>query len=234
MVKNYTIFGERCSGTGYLEALMEKNFDTTITWAYGWKHYFGFEDFNNSDDTLFICIVRNLPDWINSFYRTKWDLHLRYDKPHSKAESLQKFLHEELWSVDINELKEGRIVEHMHDRNMFTKERYKNIFELRETKLKWMHEVLPTLVKNCLVIRYEDLRTNLTRTLIKIQQKGRLRLRSNINFPVNVTNLIRGNVKKAAEFKETKNEIPDRFIMKRENFGEYDQKLYPKIFNALP
>lgn len=234
MVKNYTIFGERCSGTAYLEALMEKNFDTTVTWAYGWKHYFGFEDFSNSDDTLFICIVRNLPDWINSFYRTKFDLYLAFQRPRSKAESLKKFLHEELWSIHVDKLKEGKVVERMDDRNMFTKERYKNIFELRRTKLKWMFEILPTLVKNCIFIRYEDLRTNLYRTLIKIQQKGRLRLRPNINFPVNVTNHIRGNVKKATEYKETTNEIPDRFLMKREYFGEYDQKLYPKIFNALP
>ena len=72
MIKNYTIYGERCSGTSYLERIMGLNFDINRTWNYGWKHFFGFQDdkLANSDDTLFICIIRNLPDWINSFYRT--------------------------------------------------------------------------------------------------------------------------------------------------------------------
>ena len=73
-VKKYTIYGERCSGTNYLENIINVN----ITWDYGWKHFFGFQDdkLKKSDDTLFICIVRNLPDWINSFYREKYHLPL--------------------------------------------------------------------------------------------------------------------------------------------------------------
>ena len=71
MLKKYTIYGERCSGTNYLENIININFDVNITWEYGWKHFFGFQDdlLKNSDDTLFICIVKNLPDWINSLYR---------------------------------------------------------------------------------------------------------------------------------------------------------------------
>ena len=41
-IKNFTIFGERCSGTNYVQQLILKNFDTEITWKYGWKHFFGF------------------------------------------------------------------------------------------------------------------------------------------------------------------------------------------------
>lgn len=68
-MNKYTIYGERCSGTTYLENIINMNFDANITYEYGWKHFFGFNELKNSDDTLFICIVRNLPDWINSFYR---------------------------------------------------------------------------------------------------------------------------------------------------------------------
>ena len=80
MIQNYTIYGERCSGTNYLERIMGLNFDINITWNYGWKHFFGFQDnkLENSDDTLFICIVRNLPDWINSLYRTPHHLSFKY------------------------------------------------------------------------------------------------------------------------------------------------------------
>ena len=56
MLKKYTIYGERCSGTNYLQYIMSINFDVKITWEYGRKHFFGFEDkkLNNSEDTLFI------------------------------------------------------------------------------------------------------------------------------------------------------------------------------------
>ena len=44
MLKKYTIYGERCSGTNYLESIININFDSNITWEYGWKHFFGFQD----------------------------------------------------------------------------------------------------------------------------------------------------------------------------------------------
>ena len=69
MLRKYTIYGERCSGTNYLENIMDLNFDVEITWEFGWKHFFGFHDEvlrNHSDDTLFICIIRDPVDWFNS------------------------------------------------------------------------------------------------------------------------------------------------------------------------
>jgi len=73
-MKKVTIYGERCSGTNYLEELLLLNFDVETVWDYGWKHFFGFNDLTNSDDTLFIGIIRNLEDWINSLYREKHHL----------------------------------------------------------------------------------------------------------------------------------------------------------------
>lgn len=40
MICKYTIYGERSSGTNYLENLITLNFDVTLTWKYGWKHFF--------------------------------------------------------------------------------------------------------------------------------------------------------------------------------------------------
>ena len=71
MIKRVAIYGERCSGTNYLEELLKLNFDVEITWEYGWKHFFGFNNLEGSDDVLFIGIVRNLEDWVNSFFREK-------------------------------------------------------------------------------------------------------------------------------------------------------------------
>ena len=80
MIKKFTIYGERCSGTNYLQNLVNDNFEIELTWEYGWKHFFGFQDdtLKNSDDTLFLCIVRNPVDWMNSFFRNPHHLPLNY------------------------------------------------------------------------------------------------------------------------------------------------------------
>ena len=77
------------------------NFNVNITWKYGWKHFFGFQDdlLKKSDNTLFICIVRNLPDWIYSFFRQKHHLPLKYKKNMSKNEQLDEFLNKEIYSI---------------------------------------------------------------------------------------------------------------------------------------
>jgi hypothetical protein len=163
---------------------MDMNFDAKVTWEYGWKHFFGFQDekLENSDDTLFICIVRNLPDWLNSLYRYQWHLALRHKKGLSEERKLHEFLNEEVWSTVSN--KAGERKEIMQDRNIYTGERYKNIFELRHTKIKWMLEDLPNKVKNYVFIRYEDLVDDFDATLLKIKNKG-LDIKEGISFPLN-------------------------------------------------
>jgi hypothetical protein len=180
MLKRYTIYGERCSGTNYLQNIMDLNFDVQVTWDYGWKHFFGFQDdkLKDSDDTLFICIVRNPFEWINSFYRTPHHLPLIYKGHLSEEKKKDEFLNKEFWSIH-NDKKE-----HMEDRNIYTGARYKNIFELRHTKIKWMIEDLPNKVKNYIFIKYEDLVNDFNNTLLKIKDKG-LHVKQNINFPVN-------------------------------------------------
>jgi hypothetical protein len=59
----------------------------------------------NSDDTLFICIVRNLPDWINSFYRKRHHLPLNYKTNLSEEEKIDEFLNKEFYSVNDYEHK---------------------------------------------------------------------------------------------------------------------------------
>ena len=218
MLQKYTIFGERCSGTNYLENIINMNFDVNITWEYGFKHFFGFQDnsLKNSDDTLFICIVRNLPDWINSFYRTphQWP---KYKRRLCKEKRLEEFLNKEFYSVWDKEQ-----TERMEDRNIYTGERYKNIFELRHTKLKWMLEDLPNKVKNCIFIRYEDLINDFEKTLIKIKDMG-LEVKKNINFPLNTTFYKKTN----SIFKIKTNSISNEFILSNPNIIKlYEKKIY--------
>jgi hypothetical protein len=174
MIKYVTIYGERCSGTNYLEELILLNFDVEITWEYGWKHFFGFNDLTNTDDVLFIGIVRNLTDWINSLYREKHHL------PSELTKNVDTFLNNTFYSVhDNNE-------ESMVDRNMETNERYKNIFELRRIKNKFLIKKMPHLVKNYALITYNDLTANFVHVMKKLKNTG-LKIKNNIEFPLNIS-----------------------------------------------
>ena len=182
-ISKVQIYGERCSGTNYLENLLKINFDIDITWEYGWKHFFGFNDdkYINSDDTLFICIVRDIYDWINSFYRELHHLPLKYMIDLSHNDKINIFLNNEFYSIDDNN--PGKIdfdKEIMEDRNIYTNLRYKNIFELRHIKLKYLIDDLPKKVKNYVFIKYEDLLDDFIYTMNKIKNSG-LNIKSDIN-----------------------------------------------------
>lgn len=216
MIKNFTIYGERCSGTNYLEQLMLMNFDIKLTWKYGHKHFFGFSNLSNSDDTLFIGIVRNPYKWINSLYREKHHL------PSSLFDSFDSFLNNEFWSHNDagHEL--------MGDRHIYTKKRYKNIFEMRYTKMKFLSEDMPKKVKNYIFIRYEDLLTNFDVIMNKIKNKG-LKVKENIQFPLNTDKYKNTNMKFKSDSKT--DHIPKDTIFNNKNFNlMYEKKFgYKKI-----
>ena len=173
MLKKVVIYGERCSGTNYLEQLLITNFDVEIVWNYGWKHFFGFNDLSNTDDILFIGIVRNLTDWINSLYRNPHHI------PKILTEKIDKFLNNEFYSIHDNGL------EQLSDRNIETGNRYKNIFELRHVKNKFLFETMPKLVKNYLLITYDNLIHNFVNVMNQIKSFN-LQVKSNIEYPVNI------------------------------------------------
>ena len=214
-MKKVTIYGERCSGTNYLENLLMLNFDVEIVWDYGWKHFFGFKDLSNSEDTLFIGIIRNLEDWINSLYREKHHL------PCELTENIDTYLNNPFYSVDH---KNNEI---MSDRNIYTGERYKNIFELRLVKNKYLIEKLPTLVKNYCLITYDDLIDNFVDTMYKLKEYG-LIIKDDIEFPLNTT--IYKNDPNTI-FKKKTNEITkDKIIIQNEELKFYEKLLFPTKF----
>lgn len=97
MINKFTIYGERCSGTNYLENIILENFDVEITWKYGQKHFFGFANLSNSDDTLFICLVRESLNWMNSLYKNPH--HLSY----SLRNNIDDFLNNQFFSFHNND-----------------------------------------------------------------------------------------------------------------------------------
>lgn len=188
-IKKATILGERCSGTNFLESALVRNFDIGITWEYGWKHFFGFSDYKDSDDTLFIGIVRDPCDWINSFYKIKWHL-----QPELKTSSVEDFMNKEFWSLNDGQwhhmlpkvgcCTKKRGAEIMEDRNIFTGERYANIFEARSVKCEFLLDKMSSKVKNFALFRYEDLKDNYEIILDEIKDKYNLKTKSGFPIPI--------------------------------------------------
>ena len=86
VLQKFTIFGERNSGTNYLENILKQKLYLKFTNEYGYKHWYiknleprGINNtttdneckksIDDSDDTLFIVIVRNVYDWVGAMYK---------------------------------------------------------------------------------------------------------------------------------------------------------------------
>lgn len=198
-MKKITIYGERCSGTNYLEQLLITNFNVEIVWDYGWKHFFGFNDLSNSDNVLFIGIIRNLPDWINSFYRTPHHLPSRLKK------NVDAFLNDEFFSI----LDDGQLNE--LDVHIETKEIYKNIFEMRHVKNKFLIETMPTLVKHYKLITYDNLLNDFDNTMNQLKNCG---LETKSGFPININYY---KAERNTPFIKKTNLIPSELIYSKAN-----------------
>jgi len=157
----FTIFGERCSGTNYIEELMLANFHINYTCNYGWKHMSPLPDCsdNNSSKTLFIGVIRNELDWLNSFKRTPHHI-----SPYQYRD-LSKFMFNPLISLRYN----GSIIESTNN----------NIFELRARKNTFLKETMPTLVENYVLFQYEDISKNYESILTNLQSRFNLKPKSN-------------------------------------------------------
>jgi hypothetical protein len=113
----------------------------------------------------------------------------------------------------------------MEDRNIETNERYKNIFELRHVKNKFLIETMPKLVKNYCIITYDDLLDNFSGVMEKIKNYGLL-VRSNIDFPLNIKYY---KSDKNIIFIKKNNEIKDEIIINKANLF-YEKILFPKLY----
>jgi hypothetical protein len=164
-IKKFAIYGERCSGTNYLENLMLENF--VIEFAgdeFNHKHFIGtysFKQTENENQTLFIGIVRNPIEWINSFYKEQ---HLVKNRPRP----LTNFLFDEF--ISVNEKNEQL----KEDTNYMTNTNFKNLFELRFVKNYYLINVLKNKVKNYALINYEFIRDSSEEFLKYVEQRFNL------------------------------------------------------------
>jgi hypothetical protein len=160
-IEKFAIYGERHCGTNFLESCI-KCFNIHHTSFFGHKHWMGFAKLSkirSEKHTIFFCIVRNPYDWLSAFYS------LAHHVPKCNKGNFQSFLTNEWYSVD----RSGREI--LHDRNFNTKQRYKNIFELRKTKIQYILDILPLSSENYVFLRYEDLVYNHHNILNTIKEK---------------------------------------------------------------
>jgi len=249
MIKNFTIYGERCSGTNFLETIFtgqsyfHKNkkpaFDLPLTWDFGHKHFFGFKDediINNGGDTLFIGIVRNPYDWITSLFRTKHHIPQVNFTP-------KNFLFGEWYSIEHNIESDNFLKEYMRDRNPLTGARYTDIFQLRKNKLEYLYSKMPSLAKNYMLIRYEDLCDNPQKIINAIADRFNLPIinkrfiETKINKPSNIlneyenqiTNSLDWNTENLLGYRSKPNNI-EEFYQYNNIDVSFDAKFYESIY----
>lgn len=155
----YRLYGERCSGTNFLRALIARNLpDLAFSNSYNWeKHDFVNPAFCH-DDELGLVIVRGALDWLKSIYRN----------PHQagywfKPLDFSDFIRHEWSSIFNTQLISGQITaevagrEFMLDRHPLTGARIANVVELRNLKLRSQLKVRH-LYRNWMILRYEEVR----------------------------------------------------------------------------
>jgi hypothetical protein len=188
LIKKFSILGERCSGTNFLEETISKNFNINYTAEYGNKHFFCYNDYSNkskTNNTLFIGIIRNPVYWLNSFSKELFHV------PEINRKSLHNFFFNEFYSVEdevtTNQksfdnnffIKNDRLYTRKYntnkkDLNYLNGQKYKNIFELRNIKNDFLTNVMHNRVDNYILINYEDLLFNFENIMKIIKEKFNL------------------------------------------------------------
>ena len=148
-IDKFVLYGERHSGTNFLEKCFKQKFGLEKTNYYGNKHFFGWTKpetitYKNSLHTLFIGIVRNPYDWTMAMINLPHHIHQH------RLLNIPQFLTSEWYSTDYhnNEI--------ILDRNFITKKRYNNIFEMRTTKYQYLSETMPIIAHNYLLLSYDS------------------------------------------------------------------------------
>lgn len=148
MIKNYCFFGERHSGTNFLEVFLHQNLKLKEN-NLRFKHWFDVEFVleKNTSDTLFFFIVRDPYNWTYAMKKKPY----HFWQEHQNL-GWKNFLTTQWWSVTNSQLGGCEI---MQDRNWMTGERYENILKMRTGKL-YLVNFLTKVLKNTYVFKFED------------------------------------------------------------------------------
>lgn len=144
-MKNVKIYGERNTGTIYLEWLLKSNLEIKIDKSpvLGWKHRLvpSLADLEDEirEETLFICLVKNPYSWLLSMHKRPYH-----------HEVLKKFSFSDFLRYSYGDYENPMVMWNM-----------KNNSYVR----------LENDVSNHMIIRYEDLLSNMKSILLEIANK---------------------------------------------------------------
>ena len=183
VIKKYTIFGERNSGTKYLYFILNNILYIDFTQEYGFKHWYikdlsprginntttdneCIKSINDSDDTLFIVIVRNVYDWVGSMYKNPYYII-------NNSKSIYEFVSNKY--VCGSNYKSNILWDESNNNNKYPYfiEEAKNLIELRNLKNNHFYN-LRTKVKNFYLIRQEYLEENIYNMIKKFNLKYKI------------------------------------------------------------
>ena len=168
-ISSFQVFGERCSGTNYLEALIASNFPTLkhpciqthneicVQWRYGWKHGFPHAPIL-PPNVLFLVIFRHPETWLSSLHRTPWHV-----APRLASQPFSRFIREPWQCVANNPGFGGHwgtpeyAMELNLERHPLTGERFPNALKLRNAKNVGFMS-LAKRTANCVFVQYEEVR----------------------------------------------------------------------------
>tara|TARA_Y100000389_G_C17416806_1_gene494233 strand:- start:86 stop:865 length:780 start_codon:yes stop_codon:yes gene_type:complete len=181
-ISQYTIFGERCSGTNHLERTMAANFDLPLTWEFAWKHFFceapnRLPEKPEAPNTLFLCIVRRPDAWANSLYR---DPHHMTGYAHRGKEGGDNRRIMEFLTRPVEKGGEPEV-------NALSGQQYRNVMRMRGEKIHYMLDLMPKLARHLILIRHEDMLSDFGGQMKRIRALIPDRVRPGIAFPVNHT-----------------------------------------------
>lgn len=160
-LEKFKIYGERCSGTNFIETLLKQNLpDLRKGQRYNWeKHNFVNPPFA-LDDTLAVVVVRDVFDWLKSLHRSPHQVGYWYQKT-----DFSGFLRHE-WSGVFNGFLipnqrqlPVRFKELMYERHPVTGAPIENVVALRNLKIQSQLKVR-NLYKNWVIYRFEDARAD--------------------------------------------------------------------------
>lgn len=171
----FQVFGMRCSGTNYLQALLEKNFEDCIRdMRYGWKHGgFGFpsktvdpdpvkrhyreslEPRSAPKDHFFLVIYRDPFAWLQSLHRSPHHAPFMVGLEFSQFIRMRwdSYPNIDMRGQDFAKDRKVRYAVGIVDNSL---ERFDSVFELRRVKSYRFHR-MPDRASNFAYVNYECL-----------------------------------------------------------------------------
>lgn len=161
-ITHFQVFGERCSGTHYVEELMRTNLGPEPTVAYGWAHGFPTAPLI-ADSALAVVVVRDPVSWLEEVHNRPFEL----SRPFLNM-PISTFLRSE-WTASANNAtgrwsKFANADDHVpthgrlqYDLNPSTGLPFANPMRLRTAKLRGQFTYL-NRAQHAVICRYEDVR----------------------------------------------------------------------------